>query len=145
MLPSVHPSPQPKQKIDQFSHFCTAHRRMSLGRLAPPGCCHCTRAYYCPLESKTQTANGLVQPFLHSSWQKVPILYNWRHYPPKLPLPIGNLDQHLTHDFWAHMSPQLKRHLDRYSHFCTAHSRKSLYNGCPYPPKLPLSMTSELH
>jgi len=27
---------------------------------------------------------------------------------------------------WAHPSPQLKRHLDQFSHFCTAHGRASL-------------------
>jgi len=30
MLPSAHPSPQPKRKIDRFSRFCTAHGRKSL-------------------------------------------------------------------------------------------------------------------
>jgi len=34
--------------------------------------------------------------FLHSSWQKVPILYNGCPYPPELPLPMGGLDPHLT-------------------------------------------------
>jgi len=29
---------------------------------------------------------------LHSLWQKVPILYNGRPYPPELPLPMGDLD-----------------------------------------------------
>jgi len=29
-LPSAHPSPQPKRQIDGFSHFCTAHCKMSL-------------------------------------------------------------------------------------------------------------------
>jgi len=30
VLPSVHRNPQPKWQIDQFSHFCTDHSRMSL-------------------------------------------------------------------------------------------------------------------
>jgi len=30
VLPSAHPSPQPKQQIDRFSRFCTAHCRKSL-------------------------------------------------------------------------------------------------------------------
>ena len=41
-----------------------------------------------PLESTTETANGSVQPFLHSSLQKVPVLYNGRPYPPELSLPM---------------------------------------------------------
>jgi len=30
MLPSAHPRPQPKQHLDRFSRFCTAHDRESL-------------------------------------------------------------------------------------------------------------------
>jgi len=29
MLSWAHPSPNPKQRIDQFNHFCTAYRRES--------------------------------------------------------------------------------------------------------------------
>ena len=36
VLPSAHPSPQPKRQINRSSHFCTAHSRVSLGTLAPP-------------------------------------------------------------------------------------------------------------
>ena len=31
VIPSAHPSPQPKRQIDRFSHFCTAHGRLSSG------------------------------------------------------------------------------------------------------------------
>jgi len=30
VLPSAHPSPQPKRQIDEFSRFCTAHGRKCL-------------------------------------------------------------------------------------------------------------------
>ena len=62
-------------------------------------------------ESKYQTTPRLVQLFLHSSWQRVDILYNGP--PPfnlKLPLPMEIS--------WAHPSPQQKKHLDWLSHFC---------------------------
>jgi len=38
---------------------------------------------------------------------------------------------------WAHPSPYPKRHLDRFSHFCTAYSRRSLYftMGRTFPPQ----------
>jgi len=54
----------------------------------------------------------------------------------KLSLPMGDLNSHLIHGFLAiqilmvplaHPNPQPKRHLDRFSHSCTAHSRVSLY------------------
>jgi len=43
-------------------------------------------------------ANRSVKPFLHSSWQKVPIIYNGRPYPPELPLQIGGSGPRVTHD-----------------------------------------------
>jgi len=30
LLPSAHPSPQPKRQIDRLRRFCTAHNRKSL-------------------------------------------------------------------------------------------------------------------
>jgi len=59
------------------------------GTLAPPGEYDWSCAFFGPSESTTQTANRSVQPFLHSSRQKVPILYDGRPYPPELPLPAG--------------------------------------------------------
>jgi len=49
-------------------------------------------------KSKSQTASRSVQPFLHSSRQTVPILYNGRPFPQKLPLPTGRSGPHLIHD-----------------------------------------------
>jgi len=42
----------------------------------------------------------------------------------------------------AYLSPQPKRQIDRFSHFCTAHlwNVPILYSGQPFPPKLPLLM-----
>jgi len=70
------------------------------GTLAPPGEYDWTCASFGPLESTTDTANGSVQSFLHSLWQKVYIiLYNGRSYQPELPLPMGVIwTSHVTHD-----------------------------------------------
>jgi len=42
VLPSAHPSPQLKQQIDRFSHFCTAYGRVTSGMpghvLSPSNC-----------------------------------------------------------------------------------------------------------
>ena len=57
-------------------------------------------------ESTTQTANRSVQPFLHSSWQEVPILYNGRPYPPELPFPMRGSGPHLTHDSLRAQNPK---------------------------------------
>jgi len=62
------------------------------GTLAPPGEYDWTCASFGALKSTTDTANGSVQSFLHSLWQKVPILYNGRPCPPELPLLMGDLD-----------------------------------------------------
>jgi len=52
-------------------------------------------------EPTVQTASRSVQLFSHRWPQSVPILYNGRPFPPKLPLPTGDLDHHLTHDSFS--------------------------------------------
>jgi len=159
------------------------------GTLSPPGEYDWTCASFSTPESTAQTANRSVQPFLHHSRQKVPILYNGGPS-PKLPLLVGEsgppsiswfLETDRAHNpncitvgsaifaqvttecpytlQWAplspiiapshgvsgpqgtipetHPSPQTKRHLYRYSHFCTHDCRVSLYftMGRPFPPQ----------
>jgi len=43
---------------------------------------------------------------------------------------------------WTHPSPKTKRHLDRFSRFCTAHGRGSLFftTGRPFPSPLKLCL-----
>jgi len=81
MVPLAHPSPQPKQHLEQFSRFCTAQGRESLyftmafplklplpiGDLNP----HLTHDSVDPRESSTQMASQSVQPFLQGwlLWQ----------------------------------------------------------------------------
>ena len=75
-----------------------------------------------PPESKSQMASGSVQPFLRSSPQSVLILYDGLPLPPsKLPLPMGDLDTHLTHGSLGPPESSSKQHHDQFSHFCTAH------------------------
>jgi len=57
------------------------------------------------------------------------------------PFPFKIWTFHITHDAWAHASPQPKRHLDRFSRLCTDDRGVSLYNGLPVSPStLPLPM-----
>ena len=49
-----------------------------------------------PPESTIQTASRWIQPLLNCSWHSIPIFYNGRPFPTKLPLPIGDLVP------WAH-------------------------------------------
>ena len=49
-------------------------------------------ASFGPPGSTTKKASRSVKPFLHSSRQKVPILYNGRPFPPKLSLTVEDLD-----------------------------------------------------
>jgi len=61
-----------------------------VGTLAPPGEYDWTCANFGPPESTTQVANWSVQPFLHNSQQKVPILYSgW--LTSKLTLLLGGI------------------------------------------------------
>jgi len=79
-----------------------------------------TCAFFGPLESTTQMANRQVQPFLHSSRQKVTILYNGCPFPKNFPYPWGSGPTFNTIP-WAHPKP--KWHLDQFRRFCTE---------CPY-------------
>jgi len=143
VLPSAYPSPQPERQIDQFSHFCTGHGRLSSGRLAPAVEYDCTCASFGPHESATKTANRSVQPFLHSSGKNVPILYNGRPYPPELPLPMGDLDPHVTHHALGPCEPTTQRAPRSVEPFLHRwpQSVPILYNGLPVSPSiLPIPM-----
>ena len=53
-------------------------------------------------------------------------------FPQKLPLGMGRSGPHLIHgsmEAWTHPNPQPKRHLDQFSHFCTARCRET--SGIP--------------
>ena len=94
--------------------------------LASPGEYDWTCASFSTPESTAQTANRSVQPFLHHSRQKVPILYNGGPS-PKLPLLVGGIGTPIYFMIsWGRPSPQSKLHHDRFSYFRTD-DRK-----CPY-------------
>jgi len=80
----AHPSAHPKQYLDQFSRFCTAHCReapiLHNGPIVSPQNCpfpwrhpdsNLLGGSFGTHESTTKTASGVAQPFLHGSqlWQ----------------------------------------------------------------------------
>jgi len=84
-------------------------------------------------------ASQSVKPLLHSTRHKVPTLYNVRPFPKIDPFHGGSGPMIMI--LWAHPNTQHKRHLDRFSRFCTDERRASLYftMGCPFShQKLPL-------
>jgi len=121
VLPSAHPSPQSKQQIDRFSRLHSSRQsvvryigaswriRLKLCTLPPSGKYNWTHASFSPPKSTTQTANQSVEPFLHSSQQKVPILYNGRLFPLKSPFLMGGSGPHLTHDSLGPSEPSWLR------------------------------------
>ena len=116
-----------------------ANAPFRVGTLALPGEYDRTRAYFGPPESTTQTANRSVQPLLHSSRQKVPILYNGLPFSHKLPLLMGHVDWPIQLMIpWAILSSLPKRHHDRFSRFRTGDRSVPIYckMGRPFPPKL---------
>ena len=61
-----------------------------------------------------------------------PMWAHWRHLANTIEIMLPS----------AHLSPQPKWQIDRFNCFCTDHGRKSiLYNGRPFPPKLPFLMS----
>jgi len=101
MHPWSHPSPQPKQQLDRFSHFAQltaeCHRACSGMSLVPfPKNCpfasvawgnlgpHQNTGSLDPPESTVQTASRSVQPFLHSSPQECSRAYQGMSFPLKI-------------------------------------------------------------
>ena len=80
------PSPYPKYRLDWFSGFCTTYCWRSLcftmATAFPAKLPSCMRiwipanTFLGPPRSAAQMASRSVQPFLHSSRQRVPTLYN---------------------------------------------------------------------
>jgi len=74
--------------------------------------------------TRVQTTNGIsiIQTFLHSSRQNVPILYNRQPFPPQNCPFLWGIWTPIQYMLpWVHSSPQHKRHLDWFSRFCGAH------------------------
>jgi len=66
--------------------------------LAPPGE-YDYLGFLRPTGVHNPNSNQLVDVFLHRSQQSVAILFNKPPLPPlKLPLPMGDLELHVTHD-----------------------------------------------
>ena len=97
MVPWAHLSSHFKQYLDRFSHFCTAHITVSSGMSAHAlplkialASSHrqiwtpCNTWFLGPYDSASQMASPSGQPFLHSSPQSVPILYNGLPFPLKI-------------------------------------------------------------
>jgi len=67
---------------------------------------HLIHASIGPLESSTQTVSQSIQPFLHSSWQSVPILYNELPFPLKIAASHGGIwTSYNMHDFLGPSEP----------------------------------------
>ena len=80
-----------RRTVESYSPGCP-NVPFHVGTLTLPAEFYSTCASFGPPESTTETANRSVQPFLHSSRQKVSILYNGQPFPPKLPLLMRDLD-----------------------------------------------------
>jgi len=100
-----------------------AHGRFNRIRQVAPMCTsHPIRDdSFDPPESRSQTASRSVQPFLHNSRQKVPILYNGQPLlPQNCPFARGIWTPIQYMVLSAHPSPQPEQHLDQFSGFCCA-------------------------
>ena len=111
MLPWAHSSPDPKRHLDRFSHFCTAHRRVCLYlyfiMAAPPsqnrpfswGIWTPSNTWF-PGPTQVLNPNGISigSAVFAQVTAGCPYTLQWVPLSPsKLPLPMGDLDPHLTH------------------------------------------------
>jgi len=121
--------------LSWFSHFCTAHGRMSsymprhvlypknctfaLGDLDP----QLTDGSLDQPECLFQMESQLVLSYFAQLTEECPYTLQWAApFPPqKCPFPweICTPIQYII--FWVHPRPQCKRYLDRFSHLCRAH------------------------
>ena len=144
---------RPRETTTQMANwsvqpFCIAHSRVSSGKLhyletrlnlctlVQPGEYTWTCASFDPPDSTNKTANQSVQPFLHSSWQKVPILYTGRPFLPNCPFSCGDLDPHLTR-FLGPIQPHNPNGISIGSDVVAQMTAVSLYftMGCTFPPQ----------
>jgi len=99
---------EPKQHHDRFGRFCTVQIRVSSGmsrHVLPTQNCpfpwgsvpHLICGFLGPLDLASKMAPRAVQPFLDSSWQKVPV-HRGRPFPPKLPLCMRRIWTPSIHD-----------------------------------------------
>ena len=152
MHPWTHSSPRPKRHLDQFSHFCTAHSSVSsVGHKwaypSPKNCLfawgnlhpHLIHGSLSTPEPTTQMASRSVQPFLHSSLQNIPILYNRLLFRPlKLLLPMGESAPHLIHDSLGPSKPTTEKGSQSVRSFLHTYHRLSIH--CTMGRSLPLKI-----
>jgi len=107
------------------------------GTLAPPGEYDWTCASFGSPESTTQMRNRSIQPYYTDRGRVSSGMRGYALSPNNCPSPGGS-EAHLTHASLDKSESITKRHLDRFSRFCTDHSRVSIYftSGCPFPLKL---------
>ena len=84
-------------------------------------------------ESITQMASQSVQPLLHSS-RRSRRRCRGMPFPSILPVPIGRSEPLSNVVPWVNPIQHLKRHLNLFSHLCTAHGRQSLFYNEPLSP-----------
>ena len=137
MLPWAHPTPNPKQHLDQFSRFfaqLTAKSRYTLQRAAPSPPVKIAHSYggseppsntWFLWPTRAQNPNsisiGSAVFVQHSSPHSVPTYFTMSCPPPhNCPFPWGSGPPSNTW-FLGPTSLQPKRQLDRFSRFCRAH------------------------
>jgi len=118
----------------------TWRARLKLCTLAPPGEYDWTCASLGPPKPKRQIDR--FSGFCTSSRQKVPIFTMGVPFIQNCPFPLGDLDPMNFVIPWTSPSPQPKRHLDRFSRFCTDDRGVCLHftmghpfspQNCPFP------------
>jgi len=133
-----------------FAQFMSQCRQACWGMLFPQNCPfpwghgpHIICGSLGPPDSASQMASVSVQPFLHSSQQKFPILYSGRPFSPKFPLPMAGSAPLSNTWFLGPSKPTNQMASWSVQPFLhrRPHRVPILYNGTPLPPlKIALSM-----
>jgi len=136
VLPSAHPSPQPKRQVDRFSRFWAAHGSV----VGYTGATWQIRLNLCFIwPTRVHNINGKSISAAVSAQLRAESHLHWETLAPKISPSHAASGPHLIHDSLAILSPQSKRHHDRFSYFLSGDRRVSLYftMGASFPKNCP--------
>jgi len=143
MLPLAHKTPNTERSVQLFLH--SSRQRLAILHNSPP--LYPLKLsllmrdldpikYVVPWAYMNPRPNGISigsSVFAQLKAER-PSILQWSALSPlKLPIRMCDLDPHLMHDSLGHTSLKPKRHLDRFSSFCTANLGVSIYFTMGHP------------
>jgi len=145
VLPSAHPSPQPKRQIDQFSRFCTPHGRKCLyftigdpfPKIAPSRGGSGPPSISWLLETHRAHNCITVDSAIFAGDRRVSLYFTMGDHFPKIAPSHGGSGPHVRHDSSDPSEPTNQTEYLSVQPFLhrSPQSLPILYNGTPFSPQ----------